>query len=104
MLLIQKKHGFITLTKGEDDIFQDVINELIMCRPNECEAALVKDSETILLSEQKVQKATTMLRNLRKVVAKAHKTLDKREDNMSRKYAINIDEVDAFLHEEEEVG
>jgi hypothetical protein len=41
MLLIQKKHGFITLNKSEDNIFQDVVSELILFSPNECESALV---------------------------------------------------------------
>ena len=54
MLLIQKKHGLIKLDKPEEEIFQDVLYELIICRPNEFETTLVNDSEILIFSESKI--------------------------------------------------
>jgi hypothetical protein len=54
MLLIQKKHGQIKLDKSSDEIFYEVLYELIICRPNEFETTLVNESETLIFSESKI--------------------------------------------------
>ena len=61
MLLIQKKHHQIKLDKSEDDIFQDVLQELIICRPNEFETTLVNDSEILMFTESKINKVTNLI-------------------------------------------
>ena len=61
MLNIQKKQGLIKLDKSEEEIFQDVLYELIICRPNEFETTLVNDSEILIFSESKINKINNII-------------------------------------------
>jgi hypothetical protein len=70
MLMIQKKHGLIKLDKTEDEIFQDVLYELIICRPNEFETTLVNDSEILIFSESKINKVQNLVQSCKARVTK----------------------------------
>ena len=59
--MIQKKHGQIKLDKSEQEIFNDVLYELIICRPNEFETTLVNDSEILIFSEAKINKVSSLI-------------------------------------------
>jgi hypothetical protein len=61
MLSSQKKNHQIKLDKSDDQIFQDVLYELIICRPNEFETTLVNDSEILIFSEAKINKVQSII-------------------------------------------
>ena len=79
MLLIQKKHGQIKLDKSEDEIFQDVLYELIICRPNEFETTLVNDSEILIFTEAKINKVSSLINSCKNKVITLEKDLAVKE-------------------------